>query len=185
MNAITKNRLAEIADVVNAEHDELETMLRDSMARAVKIGGLLTEAKKLAGHGNWGKWLNEYCHFSERTAQNYMRVFANYPELAKSATVADLTYKQALGLLTEAKTEDEPKTEIEKAKQYEKELLSAMSELDALNAELQGTSDVQRLIGIAKEAEQLYFKTSELKVRAERGAGMCFTILQQAEAGRE
>ncbi|MFZ5888817.1 MAG: hypothetical protein ACOYYF_15280 [Chloroflexota bacterium] len=34
MNAITKNRLTEIVDTVNAEHDKLETMLRDSMARA-------------------------------------------------------------------------------------------------------------------------------------------------------
>lgn len=109
MNAITKNRLTEIADTVNAEHGELETMLRDSMARAVNIGGLLTEAKKLVGHGNWGRWLKNNCRFSERTAQNYMRIFANYPELAKNATVADLTYKQALGLLTESK---EPELEI-------------------------------------------------------------------------
>lgn len=103
MNTLAKNRLNDIADVVNAEHNELETILRDSMAKAVKIGGLLTEAKELAGHGAWGKWLSEHCQFSERSAQNYMRVFVNFPELSKSATVADLTYKQALGLLTEPK----------------------------------------------------------------------------------
>lgn len=106
MNTLAKNRLNDIADVVNAEHNELETILRDSMAKAVKIGGLLTEAKELAGHGAWGKWLSEHCQFSERSAQNYMRVFVNFPELSKSATVADLTYKQALGLLTEPKEKE-------------------------------------------------------------------------------
>lgn len=109
MNKLTISRLAEIANTVNAEHNELESMLKSSMARAVNIGRLLTEAKQLAGHGNWGAWLKNNCQFSERTAQNYMRVFASYPELSKSATVADLTYKQALGLLTEPK---EPEYEI-------------------------------------------------------------------------
>ena len=103
MSNLATNRLVEIAVSVNTEYAELESMLQKSMARAVTIGGLLTEAKELAGHGNWGKWIKDNFPFSERTAQNYMRVFANYPELTKSATVADLTYREAVGLLAEPK----------------------------------------------------------------------------------
>jgi len=281
MNNITTSRLAEIANTVNAEHNELEAMLKaalkNSMARAVNIGGLLTEAKELAGHGNWGAWLKNNCQFSERTAQNYMRVFASYPELSKSATVADLTYKQALNLLTEPKakeleiheicamypmteediefvadgmrqvgyeklfpitlyegkildgklryeaakragvtpifttfegdyesalkftvrkntlrksyTEDmragvavrfSENTELQNALQYESELLTAQKELDALDAELKTEPDIRRVLEITKEAERLYFKTAELKVRAERGAGKCLNILESA-----
>lgn len=100
--AITNNRLAEIAATVQAEHTATMGALRESMAHAVNIGALLTEAKQLVKHGDWGKWIMDNCQFSERTAQNYMRVYAKYPQLAKSATVADLTYREAVGLLAES-----------------------------------------------------------------------------------
>lgn len=112
MNALTTSRLDEIAATITREHAEIETAMRESMARAVKIGSLLIEAKQLVKHGEWGTWLKANCTFSERTAQNYMRISARYPELEKSATVADLTYREAIALLAEPKTEGvEPRQE--------------------------------------------------------------------------
>lgn len=96
-------RLQAIAKTVNAEHAAIEAALRDSLAKAVKAGELLLEAKSLVRHGDWLPWLAEHCAFSERTAQNYMRISERYPELAKSATVADLTYRGAIALLAEPK----------------------------------------------------------------------------------
>lgn len=99
-------RLDEIAKTVNDEHSKIEGALREGLTRALKVGELLTEAKGLIKHGDWGEWISAHCVFSERTAQNYMRLSERYPELAKSATVADLTYRQAVGLLAEPKAED-------------------------------------------------------------------------------
>jgi hypothetical protein len=103
MNALTTNRLSEIAETVKTEHSAIDSALRESMARAVKIGALLTEAKQLLKHGEWLSWLADNCQFSERTAQNYMRIYNKYPQLAKSATVADLSYREAIGLLADPK----------------------------------------------------------------------------------
>lgn len=105
MNALAKNRLKEIADAANAEHTKIEDSLREGLTRAVSVGNLLNEAKKLVQHGEWRQWIADHCQFSERTAQNYMRISARYPELAKSATVADLTYREAVAMLAEPKLE--------------------------------------------------------------------------------
>jgi hypothetical protein len=106
MNALTTNRLHEIAETVKAEHAEIEIAMRESLARAVKVGELLTEAKQLVKHGEWGKWITDNCQFSERTAQNYMRIHERFPELAKAQPVADLTYREAVGLLAEPKPDN-------------------------------------------------------------------------------
>ena len=100
-------RLVEIATFVNSEHVKCESAARASFTHAVNIGKLLNEAKELTLHGGWGVWLKTNCAFSERTAQNYMRLAERLPELtAKGATAADLTYRDAVLLLSEPK--DEP-----------------------------------------------------------------------------
>ena len=109
MNALATNRLNEIAETVKAEHAEIEIAMRESLARAVKVGELLTEAKALVKHGEWGQWITDNCQFSERTAQNYMRIHERFPELAKAQHVTDLTYREAVGLLAEPK-QDTPLT---------------------------------------------------------------------------
>lgn len=102
-NNITNTRLETIASTINNTHQEVEAALQEGYKKAVLIGDLLLEAKKLIGFGNWLGWCSNNCAFSERTAQNYMRLAQHHPELAKSATIADLSYKQALHLLTEPK----------------------------------------------------------------------------------
>lgn len=112
MNAITTNRLNDIAAAVNTEHVLFENAMRESLAHAVKAGELLTEAKQLVSHGEWLKWITDNCQFGERSAQNYMRIYSRFPELAKAQHVADLTYREAVGLLTEPKPESKPITEL-------------------------------------------------------------------------
>ena len=41
----------------------------------LKIGGLLTEAKKITGHGNFQNWVEHNCDFSYQTANNFMNVY--------------------------------------------------------------------------------------------------------------
>jgi len=100
-----------LAELIRVEHDAVVVSLRRGLDHAIVAGHALNKAKKLAGHGNWLSWLNTNCPFlSERTAQNYMRLASQEPTLKTiSATVADLTEREALGLLAKPKTS--PKAE--------------------------------------------------------------------------
>lgn len=93
-------RLENLVQRINEEHAAAETAINAALQHAVNAGRLLNEAKALVGHGEWRDWLLENFAGSERTAQGYMRVAGRLPELeAKAQRVADLSLRQALGLL--------------------------------------------------------------------------------------
>ena len=60
------------------------------------IGRRLMEAKEQLAHGEWLPWLNEQVEFSERTAQNFMRLAR---EWTNPQTLADLGISKALTML--------------------------------------------------------------------------------------
>lgn len=60
------------------------------------IGQRLTEAKAVLDHGEWLPWLTERVEFSERSAQNFMRLAR---EWSNPQTLADLGASKALTLL--------------------------------------------------------------------------------------
>lgn len=70
-----------------------------SVESAIKAGEFLTEAKDQLKHGQWLPWLRDHCDLPDRTARLYMRLARHKEELAKSATVADLTIRGALEVL--------------------------------------------------------------------------------------
>jgi hypothetical protein len=82
--------LPDVAVRVNALHAEIGGALRLSLQKAIEIGGLLTEAKRQAGHGAFGEWLSDNVAFTDRTARRYMALFENRERLLKSDTVSDL-----------------------------------------------------------------------------------------------
>ena len=96
--------LITLASEINSEHENCNIAILDGLQHAIKAGELLLQAKELVNHGEWLPWLKSNVTFSERTAQNYMRVFQRKNEiLEKSATVADLSYKAAINLLADPK----------------------------------------------------------------------------------
>lgn len=62
----------------------------------IEIGKRLNEAKSQLSHGEWLDWLREKVDFSERTAQNFMRIAKEY---RNPHTIADLGTAKALALL--------------------------------------------------------------------------------------
>jgi hypothetical protein len=97
----TVDALAEIAAQINAGHQQVQNAIRASLERARDVGQLLIKAKGQCQHGQWLPWLKANVKFSERTAQNYVNVAKRWNEIeSKSATVADLSYRNALEFLS-------------------------------------------------------------------------------------
>lgn len=105
--------LTDLAEAINDAHRQCIGAIRAGLTHAIKAGEYLTRAKEQCDHGQWLPWLAENVTFSERTAQNYMRVYGRRAELeAKAQHVADLPYREAVMLLAEPK-EPESMTEPE------------------------------------------------------------------------
>lgn len=90
---------------------ELTTRMNQMVALTVlEIGRRLTEAKRLVRHGEWANWLKQRVNYSQRTANNYMRIYREYGEsgLAEnSQSIANLGYTQALAILDAPKEDRE------------------------------------------------------------------------------
>jgi hypothetical protein len=76
-----------IATALDKYADAIRRLGKQTIANIIEIGRHLTEAKKIAGHGNWLPWLDREFGWTDRTALNFMRVFALS---LKSETVSDL-----------------------------------------------------------------------------------------------
>lgn len=87
---------ATIAGEINAIKQEV----RDTAIRgAIEIGKRLLEAKSLVPYGSWGKWLQENVDYSERTAQDLMRIANEYGKRETQALAEIQNTTQAVLLL--------------------------------------------------------------------------------------
>lgn len=76
---------------------EILQLKQDAGSAILGIGQRLLEAKEMLPHGEWLPWLTERVEFSERTAQNFMRLAR---EWSNPQTLADLGVAKALTLLS-------------------------------------------------------------------------------------
>ncbi len=75
---------------------EILRLKQDAGNAILRIGQRLIEAKALLSHGEWLPWLTEQVEFSERTAQNFIRLAR---EWSNPQALADLGATKALTLL--------------------------------------------------------------------------------------
>ena len=75
---------------------EILRLKEDAGNAIIGIGKRLVEAKGMLSHGGWLPWLTEKVEFSERTAQNFMRLAR---EWSNPQALADLGATKALTLL--------------------------------------------------------------------------------------
>jgi len=79
------------------------------VADVIEIGRLLTECKRICGHGNWLPWLDREFGWTDDTALNFSRVY----ELSKSRNFRDLSLPlSGLYLLAAPSTPQEARDEI-------------------------------------------------------------------------
>lgn len=66
----------------------------------IKIGELLTQVKDMIPHSEWGYYLENEVAFSQRSANNYMKLYAEYSQNPNSQALANMPYAKAIQLLT-------------------------------------------------------------------------------------
>lgn len=87
------------ADTLAAEINGIKEQVRATMVTgAIEIGRRLKEAKSLVPYGEWGAWLKENVDYSERTAQNMMRIADEYGR-GEPQALAQISVTQAVLLL--------------------------------------------------------------------------------------
>lgn len=95
-------------EIVAAEINSIKNQTRNIVLfNSIEIGRRLVEAKGIMEHGNFGEWLKNAVDYSQSTANNLMKIYEEYGadqgalfgDNAKSQTLGNLTYSQAVALL--------------------------------------------------------------------------------------
>lgn len=176
-----EGRLSTLAAEINTIKRQTQRIM---LGASVEIGRRLVEAKGAVGHGNWGAWLEANVDYSERTAQNLIRIFQEYgegqqslfgPENPQSLADLDLTYTQAVALLG-IKNPDERMEFIEThdvQNMTSRELADAIKERDAaykaMDEEKEKRQKAEKERDAAKkEKDRIEEKENELLERLEK-----------------
>ena len=144
-------KLTQLATEINTIKRSTQRLM---MEAAISIGQRLVEVKTAVGHGHWGKWLLENVDYSERTAQNLIRLYEEYGRGEKSLfggggdpqLVSDLTVTQAVALLG-IKDADE------RAEFIEKNDVAAMTKRE-LEAAIKERNEAREELAAAREAAE-------------------------------
>ena len=90
-------KLEALAGEINAIKAQTRSVV---LGAALEIGKRLVAARALSPHGHWAGWLKEHVDYSERTAQDLMRLYEEYGKRAMPEAVARLDYSKAVTLLS-------------------------------------------------------------------------------------
>ncbi|MBC5624983.1 DUF3102 domain-containing protein [Clostridium sp. NSJ-49] len=181
-----------IAIEINSIKEQTKNIV---LHNSIEIGRKLVEAKSLLPHGEWGKWLEKSVSYSQRTANDLMRIFNEYGssqitflgDNLNSQTYANLSYSNALALLglpsdtREKFVEDnnvedmsarELKRAIEELKRADKEKEKALKERDKALEQISSLEETNRILEDtfnegAEERNLLVEKIAELEKELE------------------
>lgn len=158
MNELIENTnlvIERTPNLIAAEINSIKNQTRKVLLyNSIEIGRRLVEAKTLINHGEWGEWLEKSVDYSQRTANNLMKLFEEYgadqitllDTNLNSQAFANLSYTQAIALLKvpsedrekfveENNIEDMSTRELEKVIKEKEEALKRLKEAEALAEE--------------------------------------------------
>lgn len=175
---VTSRTITLIAAEINNIKEQTRKMV---LYNSIEIGRRLVEAKQMLAHGEWGNWLKESVDYSQRTANNLMRIFQEYGseqitligDNSKSQAFANLSYSQAIALL---EIPGEEREEFIKGNDVEsmstRELQKAIKEKQTLEdklkvAEKASNNNLEKAEKLKKELEFERIKNKEALVNRE------------------
>ncbi|MUG68659.1 DUF3102 domain-containing protein [Paenibacillus campinasensis] len=140
-------------DVIAAEIRSIDQQARQYFLQsATEIGRKLKEAKELVPHGEWRDWLKQNVSYSQSTANNFMRIADEY---ADSQALANLSYTQAVALLSVPAEERETFVEEHNVKELSsRELQKIIKEKKELEKELRKAKETAELERLEREKIQ-------------------------------
>lgn len=170
---VEKNDSAKEQAIVEAIRTETEVAQRILMQTAINIGKKLIEAKDVIKHGQWENWLKERVSFSQRTANNFMKVYKVYGQSLESKTIASLNYSQALELLALPSNDREKFAEemnvkdmtIKELRETIKDIKNKQSSVESEMKKLQTEKEtiLQKNTSLEQDVKSLSDKIQELK----------------------
>lgn len=184
MNEMTTTRTPEVIAA------EIRSLTATMLWNVIEIGRRMVEAKALLPHGEFGPWLEQNTAYSQRTANNFMKLYDAYGDnqaslfggSTNSQTFANLPYSKALALLSVPESERESFAEEvradeislrelkEEIRKCEEERDRAVEDLDAAKEDIRDMSaqldDAQTVIDRqADELDELRNRPVEVAVR--------------------
>ena len=175
MNEMEEQRTPEI---IGAEiRMYYEAGRRVTMLCGIEIGRRLNEAKQMLSHGEWMPWLEREVPFSDRHAQNYMKIYREYgaaqqglfgPE-TNAKYISDLPISKALLLLSVPESDrdafaeevDAEHISAEELKQAIREKEEAQRQLQTAEARLEETQ--KTLAGMNEQQTELNRKLAQAR----------------------
>lgn len=163
MSEIANRNTILIANEINSIKEQTHKIM---ILSSIEIGKRLVEAKAMLPHGDWGKWLDESVNYSQRTANNLMKLYEEYgkgqslEEGNISQAIAKLNYTQAvalLGLPSDEREEFIENNDIEKMST--RELNAAVKEKKQLEKQLKEMEKVVEKEKKEKEEVQKKFNS--------------------------
>lgn len=147
----------------------------------LQLGRVLTEAKALVGHGNFGTWVENNCDFSERYAQQFMSAYSRYGE---KTGIERLGKSKILKLLAlPAGTEDKFLEENNVDDMTAREVEAAVKRV---RAEMQREIDKERALREMAEKKEIPDDVFEsMRKKDEKIAGMTSEISRLSAIDKE
>lgn len=157
------------AEALAAEINAIKQQTRGVViSAALAIGARLIEAKALMPYGQWGAWLEAHVDYSERKAQDLMRLYEEYGKKTIPQAIAELDYTKAVALLSLPEGQREALAERAAAEDMSaRQLQAEIAKLrdEAKKAQVQ----IEELL-IQAEAKDEAAKTARNAIQAEREA---------------
>lgn len=154
----------ELTAKANTLYQQMQMIGAMGIQVAAEAGRCLTKIKERIGHGNWGDWCKRNLDFSERKAQNMMKLAAEMHEkngiFSNPQTFADIEISKVYALLAapeevQKAVLDDPKMEEASVRKFQDEIKKLKAELAAERAKEQVDTSAEELAAAEQKIEEL------------------------------
>lgn len=167
--------------VLDTLASEARLLTENIALNMLQLGRVLTEAKAIVAHGEWGAWVEGNCDFSERYAQQFMNAWKRYGEKAGMERLGKSKILKLLALPegTEDKFLEENPVDEMTAREVEAAVKRVRHEMQA---------EIDREKKLREEAEKKEIPDEifdSLKKKDEKIAGMTAEIERLSTIGKD
>lgn len=154
----------ELTAKTNTLYQQMQLIGAVGIQMAADAGRCLTKIKERIGHGNWGDWCKRNLEFSERKAQNMMKLAAEMHEkngiFSNPQTFADIEISKVYALLAapgevQKAVLNDPKMEEASVREFQDEIKRLKAELAAERAKEQVDTSAEELAAAEQKIEEL------------------------------